>query len=204
MRLVSSPIVVSTIATLVAASANATPITFTVDSGSGTPIGVSPGTTVTVSPATGLAGTSFNLDADGGPTSKTFDFLDVTIGGNGLAVGVIDAVLNFSSPTPIFGTADGILGGFAVVLGVGSAGVLTVLDDPGPIAFGQGGLFDVDFIGFANACLDCSSISGTVQAKVTLLKPTSVPEPGTISLLGVGLAAIALSRRRRNLGSAAQ
>jgi hypothetical protein len=183
-----------------ASSAHAVPITFTVDGVSATTSGVTIGSTVTVTPSAELTPApgmpldyTFELDDTAGPVSKTFDFLDVTVTGIGAVAGYIDAALNFSSP--VSQGASGVLGGFAVVLGIGSAGVLSVLNDPGPIAF-DGGMFDVDFIGFSTACLNCTTLSGTVKAKVSV---TSVPEPGTVSLLGAGLLALALSQRRRML-----
>lgn len=176
-----------------ASSAHAVPITFTIDGASATTSGVAIGSTVAVTPAPGLSGLTFVLDNEVGPASKTFDVLDVTVSGIGAVAGYIDAVLNFSSP--VSQDASGVLGGFAVVLGIGSLGVLQVLSDPGPIAF-DGGVFDVDFIGFQTACLNCTTLSGTVKANVSV---TSVPEPGTVSLLGAGLVALALSRRRRKL-----
>ena len=181
-------------ATVLAGAAYATPIRFTIDGGSATTSGVTIGSTVDVTPSGSLEGTTFELDA--GETSARFDFLDVEVSGTGVVGGLIDATLNFSEPTA---TANGVLGGFAVILGWASGGVLTVLTDPAPIAFGDGGLFDVDFFGFSDSCWDCTTLSGTVQAQVSLLRApaTSVPEPGTLSLLGAGLLAIGLARRRQ-------
>lgn len=180
--------------------AYAIPIDFEITGGSGTPEGASLGSSVSVTPSAGLAGLTFTLDADGGPTSKTFDFLDVSVSGPGFVTGTIDAVLDFKSP--IADSASGVLTGFGVILGIGSYGQLTVLNDPGPIAF-DGGFFDVDFFGFQSSCYLCTSLSGTVTAKVSLVQGPSapVPEPGTLSLLGAGLVAVALSRRRSARGT---
>jgi hypothetical protein len=147
-----------------AGAANAIPIQFTIDGASASTSGIGIGSTISVTPSAGVAH-SFWLDTDG-VNSTVFNFLDVTVSGVGAVAGVINAELDFSKPGTA--SADGVLGGFGVVLGLVSGGGLTTLN-------------------------------GTVTAKVTLLKAptTSVPEPATLSLLGAGLVAFGLSRRRK-------
>ena len=178
----------------IAGTASATP--FTIDGGSATVSGVTTGSTVDVQVSDGLAH-SFDLDV--GETTARFDFLDVSVSGYGLTTGLINAEMYFSQPTTA--TAEGILAGFSWILGWTSFGELRVLYEDGPIAFGDGGLFDVDFFGFSSECnYECTELSGTVQAAVSLLRApgtVSVPEPATLSLLGAGLFALGLTRRRR-------
>ncbi len=198
-------LVVGVASVIGAQAANATLVDFSVSGASGTATGLSTGSVVTITSDIPSAGYDFGLDLDPTtitPSSKTFDFLHVDVSGVGAVAGYVNAVLNFDRPADA--DATGILGGFAVVFGIGSTGVLSVLTQPGPIAFGNGGLFDVDFTGFSGLCLGLScgnSFSGDVTATVSLLKEpaTSAPEPATISLLGAGLLAIAFSQRRRKL-----
>lgn len=170
-------------------------IPFVITGGSATTEGITAGSTVTVTPSAGLA-RAFDLQE--GQTTDPFPFLDVTVTGEGAVAGFINAELDFSAPA--ITTADGVLAGFSVILGWYSGGSLWVLDDPGPIAFGDGGWFDVNFFGFSDECSFCNTLSGTVTATVSLLRsprgPVAVSAPATLSLLGIGLlAVVGLSRR---------
>jgi PEP-CTERM motif-containing protein len=188
-----SRLVPAVVATVWFGAAQAVP--FVIEGATVTTSGLSIGTSVDVKESDGLVGRNYNLTA-ASPTSEVFKFLDVTVSGTGAVGGLIEATMNFAEPSGA--DATGVFGGFAVILGWASGGFLTVLNDPGQIAFGDGGLFDVDFFGFSDSCFGCSTLSGSITAQISLLRaPRSVPEPATLSLLGAGLVAIGFARRRK-------
>ena len=183
-------------AAAITCAANAIP--FQITGGSASTSGVSIGSTVTATPSAGLART---IDLQVGQSSQPFAFLDISVTGRGVVGGYVNAQLNFAQP--IVTTASGILAGFSVILGWSSGGSLWVVSDPGPISFGNGGLFDVNFFGFSSSCSSCTTLRGTVTATISLLSgtttPASVPEPATLWLVGAGLLAIGLTVRRRRV-----
>ena len=180
-----------------ASTAGAIPIDFQISGATSSAAGFAAGSTVSITPSSEVTSPfSLNLDGPPGAESHTFDFLDISVGGSGLVAGVIQASLSFTDP--VVGSASGLFVGLSVILDHVAGGTVTVISNPAPIAFGDGGLFGVTFQGFGARCYSCEALTGTVTATVTLLEaPRAVPEPATLSLLGAGLGAFAFASRRR-------
>jgi hypothetical protein len=122
-------------------------------------------------------------DAGGGIQAAETDNLGVT------------AHFVFTSPTG--STQDVIAVGTAVAGSVSDAAVdYTLVWTPTLVNFGTGGVFRIDL---ANLLFDDQELLN-LNATVTLINPSQVngaPEPATLSLLGLGLAALGIAARKR-------
>lgn len=179
-----------------ATTAHALPsIDFDVDGpGSSATIGITSsfciGCFATPTVAPGLDAEIFSL-ANG--ESHTFDFFDVTVGGViGAATADAAATLAFTLPPGVSVSSTG-AGGFATFLGVLSAGAL-IWDAATPVevALTNGSTFDVDL-----SDIIAFGIGNTATVQATITATNVVPEPTTLALFGVGLAALGVAKRRR-------
>lgn len=143
--------------------------------------------------ATGLGNNVFTL-ADG--QTQTIDFFYLRATGTGVGTADVTATLAFDSPI-ISATGQGDAS-WGTIGGVISAGALTWDDAtlPDIITLADGNRVSIDFeegvaIGFGSIA--------TVHAYITNLGSATapVPEPGTIVLLGAGLAGLGVYGRRR-------
>ncbi len=138
---------------------------------------------------------SLNSTLDVGD-SWSFDFFTLGFQGIGGGTGTIAATLGFDLPTGAPVAESTGEGGFGTFMGLISGGNLTWVTQPGVFSLGDGSQYSVTFANLSGVTLG----SAVVGATITLLQgggAVSVPEPGTLTLFGLGLLGVGFLARRR-------
>lgn len=181
-------------------SANAIPVTFDL---AGAPtssvdvdfqpgrVCVGCGISATLNPLLGSLNRTLDVNE-----SWEFDFFDLGFYGLiGGGEGTIQASLGFDSPLGAPNADGSGEGGFFTLFGAITGGNLT-WQQPSAFSLADGTLYSVAFENLHGITLDSTTVSGTI----TLLQDSgsvSVPEPGTMGLLGLALLGMGFGARRK-------
>jgi hypothetical protein len=113
----------------------------------------------------------------------------------------ITGTLTFSAPTGVTQTVTAL--GVATPGSISDSSADYVIDWlPVTVLFGNGGSFllnltDMSFYGRGSQTQNATITLLSLGDRINVAGPVSVPEPGTLGLLGLGLAGLGLSRRRK-------